>query len=147
MTTNSDCELCTGSGGELLWEDALCRVVRVADAAGETFPGFCRVIWRSHVAEMSELSAAEAQHILDVVLATERAVRHTVNPDKINLASLGNLVPHLHWHVIPRWKDDSHFPAPIWAAAQRAGASRAPPSHARLQRALAAELSTLDETP
>ncbi|MDP2133578.1 MAG: HIT family protein [Sulfuritalea sp.] len=147
MTTNSDCELCAGSGGDLLWEDALCRVVRVVDAVGEAFPGFCRVVWRGHVAEMSELAAAEAQRIMNVVLATERAVRHTVHPDKINLASLGNLVPHLHWHVIPRWKDDSHFPAPIWAAAQRPGARRQAPSHTQLQHALAAELSTLNDMP
>ncbi|MDP2135652.1 MAG: HIT family protein [Sulfuritalea sp.] len=147
MTTISDCELCTGSGGDLLWEDTLCRVVRVVDAAGEAFPGFCRVVWQRHVAEMSELASAEAQRIMAVVLATERAVRRTVNPDKINLASLGNLVPHLHWHVIPRWKDDSHFPAPIWAAAQRAGTPRPAPSHVQLQHALAAELSTLIEMP
>jgi diadenosine tetraphosphate (Ap4A) HIT family hydrolase len=42
-----------------------------------------------------------------------------MNPDKINLASLGNVVPHLHWHVIPRFADDAHFPSPVWAQAQR----------------------------
>jgi diadenosine tetraphosphate (Ap4A) HIT family hydrolase len=57
--------------------------------------------------------------LMDVVFATERALRRIMQPDKINLASLGNVVPHLHWHVIPRWRDDSHFPAPIWAAATR----------------------------
>jgi len=52
------------------------------------------------------------------VLAVERVLREQLKPDKINLASLGNVVPHLHWHVIPRWTDDSHFPDPIWAAAR-----------------------------
>jgi diadenosine tetraphosphate (Ap4A) HIT family hydrolase len=37
----------------------------------------------------------------------------------MNLASLGNVTPHLHWHVIPRFADDSHFPQPVWGAAQR----------------------------
>jgi len=147
MAPNADCELCTSPGGELLWEDGCCRVVRVADAAGAAFPGFCRVIWRQHVAEMSALATGEAQHLMKVVLATERALRRMVQPDKINLASLGNLVPHLHWHVIPRWKDDSHFPAPIWAAAQRAGAARPVPTNANLLHALQAELSTMNETP
>ena len=84
---------------------------------------------------------------MDVVLATERALRQVVQPDKINLASLGNLVPHLHWHVIPRWKDDSHFPAPIWARAQRTATARPVPTSAGLQCALQAELSTLHESP
>ena len=84
---------------------------------------------------------------MDVVLATERAVRRVVEPDKINLASFGNLVPHLHWHVIPRWRDDSHFPESIWGNAQRTGAVRAGPSNAALQQALEAELSTMNEMP
>lgn len=81
---------------------------------------------------------------MDVVLATERALRRVVQPDKINLASFGNAVPHLHWHVIPRWRDDSHFPESIWSAAQRAGAVRAGPGNAALLHALEAELSTIE---
>lgn len=137
-----NCELCAGPGGDLLWEDGACRVVRVADAAGEAFPGYCRVVWRRHVAEMSALDAADARHLMAVVVATERAVRRVVKPDKINLASLGNMVAHLHWHVIPRWRTDSHFPAPIWAAAQRPVAARAIPANAALADALRAEFST-----
>lgn len=147
MATNTECELCAGPGGDLLWEDESCRVVRVTDAAAEAFPGFCRVIWQHHVAEMSALGTRDAQHLMNVVLATERAVRRIARPDKINLASLGNVVPHLHWHVIPRWRDDSHFPAPIWAAAQRPGAAHSVPVNADLRRALQAELSTLNQTP
>ncbi len=142
-----DCELCADPGGDLLWKDAACRVVRVAGAAGEAFPGFCRVVWHRHVAEMSMLARSEARHVMDVVVATERAIRRVVQPDKINLASFGNVVPHLHWHVIPRWEDDSHFPAPIWGVAQRAGVVRAVPTHAALLRALEAELSTMNEKP
>jgi diadenosine tetraphosphate (Ap4A) HIT family hydrolase len=147
MVTNMNCELCTDAGGDLLWQDDFCRVVRVVDTAGDSFPGFCRVVWHRHVSELSDLASSELHHVMDVVLATERALRRLVQPDKINLASLGNLVPHLHWHVIPRWKDDSHFPAPIWAAAQRTGAARPVASHANLLRALEAELSTMNETP
>ena len=143
----SDCELCTHPGGDLLWEDSRCRVVRATDAAGDAFPGFCRVIWNRHVAEMSDLTKADARHLMDVVLATERALRQVVQPDKINLASLGNVVPHLHWHVIPRWKDDSHFPAPIWATEKCAGITRASPLNAALLSALNAELSIEIENP
>jgi diadenosine tetraphosphate (Ap4A) HIT family hydrolase len=136
----SMCELCVSPGGELLWQDDLCRIVRVGGAEGVAFPGFCRVIWQKHVAEMSALTATERQHLLAVVNATERTVRSVVQPDKINLASLGNVVPHLHWHVIPRWRDDSHFPAPIWAAPARPVPVRAQPEAAALLAALQAAL-------
>jgi len=145
--TNIDCELCAAPGGDLLWSGTNCRVVRVVGAEGEAFPGFCRVVWHRHVAEMSMLAKDEMRHVMDVVLATERAIRRVVRPDKINLASFGNVVPHLHWHVIPRWRDDSHFPAPIWGKAQRTGAARTVPGNAALLHALEAELSTMNEMP
>jgi diadenosine tetraphosphate (Ap4A) HIT family hydrolase len=147
MATNMHCELCVEPGGDLLWEDELCRVVRVTGATGAEFPGFCRVVWNQHVAEMSTLTTDNARHFMDVVLAVERVLRLIVQPDKINLASMGNLVPHLHWHVIPRWQDDSHFPAPIWAAAQRSVVIRPAPSNDDLRRVLNTELSTLLKMP
>lgn len=82
---------------------------------------------------MSELTTAERQHLLVVVNAVEDVVRTLLRPDKINLASLGNVVPHLHWHVIPRWRDDSHFPAPIWAAPARPVPARASPDSTALR--------------
>jgi diadenosine tetraphosphate (Ap4A) HIT family hydrolase len=135
------CELCATPGGDILWQDGLCRVVRVRGADGDAFAGFCRVVWKAHVAEMSDLDAADRRHLMNVVFAVEAALRARLAPDKINLASLGNVVPHLHWHVIPRWRDDSHFPAPIWAAAQRPGAARQPPADAALTAEIAAALA------
>ena len=58
-------------------------------------------------------------YLLNTVLQGNPAAREVLRPDKINLASLGNVVPHLHWHVIPRFADDRHFPAPVWATPQR----------------------------
>ena len=114
------CELCQQPGGEIVWEDSLCRVVRVAGREAEDHPGLCRVIWNAHVREMTDLRFDERRHLMALVFATEAALRRLYQADKINLASLGNLVPHLHWHVIPRYSDDRHFPAPIWAEARRA---------------------------
>lgn len=137
-----DCPLCTTSGGELVWEDGLCRVVRVEGAEGEAFPGYCRVIWRAHVAEMTELDPGSRRHLINVVYAVEAALRSVVKPDKINLASLGNMVPHLHWHVIPRWLDDSHFPGAIWAPATRSAAvRRLMPASQTLAAAISAALT------
>ena len=111
-----DCPLCALPPEHVIWEDERCRVIRVDDPA---YPGFCRVVWGEHVAEMTDLSRADRAHLFEVVMATETALRALLNPAKINLASFGNMVPHLHWHVIARFDWDSHFPAPVWASALR----------------------------
>jgi diadenosine tetraphosphate (Ap4A) HIT family hydrolase len=111
-----DCVFCREDGGELLWADDALRVV-LADEPD--FPGFCRVIWNAHIAEMSDLSYNERTKLMAAVNGVERAIRRVVAPAKVNLASLGNQVPHVHWHVIPRHSNDSRFPLPIWAPRQR----------------------------
>ena len=110
------CELCEQPGGEILWQGDLYRVILIDDAH---YPGFCRVVLNRHVKEMTDLPEEERMRLMTAVFVVETAVRETLQPDKINLASLGNVVPHLHWHVIPRFADDRHFPNPIWGAAQR----------------------------
>ncbi len=140
--TTQGCELCALPGGEICWEDARCRVVLVTGRDGADYPGTCRVIWRSHVAEMTDLNHADRERLMQVVYATESALRQLCQPHKINLASLGNLVPHLHWHVIPRYVDDAHFPAPIWAQAARPAApGHPPPALGELQQTLSKLLS------
>jgi len=111
------CPLCASDGGALVWRGERLRVIR-ADEAG--FPAFYRVVWNAHAAEFSDLDSADRQHCMEAVVLVEQALRAAVQPDKINLAALGNMVPHLHWHVIARHAWDSHFPAPVWAAPQRA---------------------------
>jgi diadenosine tetraphosphate (Ap4A) HIT family hydrolase len=49
----------------------------------------------------------------------EKIIKETIKPDKINIASLGNYVPHLHIHIIPRYKDDSWYPDSIWSNKHR----------------------------
>lgn len=119
--TTSSCELCDSAGGDLLWRDPLCRVVLVED---RDYPGFCRVILGRHVKEMTDLDAADRERLMQVVFAVEGALRELMQPAKINLASLGNMVPHLHWHVVPRFADDRHFPASVWSEARRPGVPR-----------------------
>ncbi|MDY7577862.1 HIT family protein [Herbaspirillum sp. RTI4] len=110
------CELCDSDGGTVVHRSDKLRVVLVDDA---DYPGFCRIIWNGHVREMTDLHASDRDVLMDTVWTVESIVRQTMQPFKINLASLGNMTPHLHWHVIPRYTDDAHFPAPVWAAAQR----------------------------
>lgn len=117
----SDCPLCVSDGGQLLVGNERMRVI-LADEPG--FAGFARVIWCAHIAEMSDLSERDQNDLMQTVFAVESIMRDTMSPDKVNLASLGNQVAHLHWHVIARYRDDSHFPAPVWAQACREGADR-----------------------
>ena len=131
-----DCVFCSGDGGQKVYDDGRCRVV-IAD---EPFAGFCRVIWNAHVREMTDLASTDREHLMRIVYRVEAALRALLEPHKINLASLGNLVPHLHWHVVPRFADDSHFPNPVWGAVERAAPVRSiPPNFAAMLAARVAE--------
>jgi diadenosine tetraphosphate (Ap4A) HIT family hydrolase len=120
MMSNAACELCNHDGGEVVWRGEKLRIVLVADAQ---YPGFCRVIWNAHAKEMTDLPPPDRSLLMMTVCKVEHAIREVMQPDKVNLASLGNVVLHLHWHVIPRYVDDAHFPSPVWAEAQRTPAS------------------------
>lgn len=128
MSQQHGCELCDSAGGEVLLSTERWRLLLVDDV---NYPGFCRVVWRDHVREMTDLSFDERQEFMATVWAVETVLRKVMQPHKINLASLGNQVPHLHWHIIPRFTDDAHYPNPIWSAAQTSGG--AAESLARLQ--------------
>ena len=119
-----NCPICTADNEEILWRNDKLRVIAVHNETNA--PAFCRVIWQNHVAEMTDLDAAERAELMETVYRVESAMRQVFKPAKINLASLGNVVPHLHWHVIARFADDANFPAPIWAAAQRLPATVLP---------------------
>jgi len=116
--TETSCPLCAPHNENVLWRDALLRVIRVDDPA---YPGFCRVILNRHAREMTDLSPDERAQVMHVVFVVESTLRELLQPDKVNLAEFGNQVPHLHWHIIPRFSDDAHFPEPVWAVALRAG--------------------------
>lgn len=131
---DSGCVLCAQDGGALVWRGEKLRLIRAAE---EGFPAFYRVIWNAHAAELSDLSDADRNLCMQAVAVVERAMRDALAPTKINLAALGNMVPHLHWHVIARHDWDSHFPASVWAAPLRA-------RDADREAGVAAQLSMLD---
>jgi diadenosine tetraphosphate (Ap4A) HIT family hydrolase len=108
--------LCEQEGGIPVFRNDVLRVIRADDA---DHPAFYRVIWNAHVAEWSDLSAAERDTMMAAVLQVETVLRNCLKPTKVNLASLGNVVPHLHWHVIARFDWDARWPAPVWAPKQR----------------------------
>jgi diadenosine tetraphosphate (Ap4A) HIT family hydrolase len=113
------CPLCQPTPHLVLWQDDFCRVVLLEDT---DYPAYCRVELLAHIKEMTDLVPADRARTMKVVFAVETAIREVIKPDKINLASLGNKTPHLHWHVIPRFETDKHFPNSHWGEALREGA-------------------------
>ena len=110
------CPLCDTDGGLLVFKKNELRVIQAAEVG---FPAFYRVVWNAHVPEFSSLSLDERGTCMNAVVTVEQVLREQLKPTKVNLAALGNAVPHLHWHVIARFDWDSHFPDSVWAAPQR----------------------------
>jgi len=115
----SICPLCADDGGHVIARTSKFRVIRAQGVNETGFPAFYRLIWRAHVREFTDLVEADQWLCMQALVCVEKTLRQHLQPDKINLASLGNQVPHLHWHVIARFAWDSHFPAPAWATEQR----------------------------
>ena len=122
VSQNPNCPLCATPGGDWVFN---CSKFRVIEAVDADYPGFLRLIWNDHVREFSDLSREDRMLYMDAVVLLERFALRVFKADKANVATLGNVVPHLHWHVIPRFTDDKHFPAPVWATA-RPGVSLSP---------------------
>ena len=123
----------------MLWDDGFARVVLIGDA---DHPGYCRVILNAHRKEMTDLAEAERTRLMNIVFVVERVLRDLLKPEKINLASFGNMVPHVHWHIIPRFTDDPHYPNPVFGVRQRDGARTLP---AGFVAAMRKQLSSLLE--
>lgn len=77
-------------------------------------PGYTVAVWRErHVAEPTELSAEEATGYWLEVIEAARAIESHYRPVKLNFQMLGNVVPHLHTHIVPRYLDDPAPGAPL----------------------------------
>ena len=85
---------------------------------------------------MTDLSHGAREHLMALVFVVEEAIRNVMHPDKINIATLGNMVPHIHWHVIPRYKDDAFFPGSVWSQKIQ----EAPVANLEVRKQLAQEL-------
>jgi diadenosine tetraphosphate (Ap4A) HIT family hydrolase len=113
MQEPSDCVFCREAGGEIVFRDEFLRIVLPDEP---DLPGLVRVILHAHVREMTDLSIEDRSRTMQAVWTVESSIRELLAPHKMNVASLGNQVPHLHWHLVPRWLEDPWFPAPIWSA-------------------------------
>jgi diadenosine tetraphosphate (Ap4A) HIT family hydrolase len=136
----ADCPLCTSDGGRLLWKGAYWRAITPDDPA---LPGFVRLVLNRHCTELTQIATIEQTQLFKLLIAIEKSMRSVLRPDKINIASLGNQVAHLHWHIIPRWHDDPFFPDSIWSPQRRDEASAERDDRQQRAQLLFAELPTL----
>ncbi len=86
-----------------------------------------KIFTQREITEFSDCSSAEKSaiwHALDVI---EKLMLAYYKPEKINIASFGNMLPHVHWHISARFKEDSYFPEPMWGPKQRDGEIDLPP--------------------
>jgi diadenosine tetraphosphate (Ap4A) HIT family hydrolase len=79
------------------------------------FPGYTFVFTKEHVTELFHLDRETRTAVMEEVAAVAAALYKLFKPDKINYELLGNMVPHMHWHLVPRFRSDRLWPRPIWA--------------------------------
>lgn len=79
------------------------------------FPGYCLLFAKQHVTELFHLEQGVRQGMLEEVSSTAAVLAQLFKADKINYELLGNMVPHIHWHLVPRYTTDQLWPRPIWS--------------------------------
>ena len=79
------------------------------------FPGYCFLISKEHVTELFHLEQPVRQELIEEVSRVAAVLAGLFKPDKINYELLGNMVPHMHWHLVPRFIEDPLWPRPIWS--------------------------------
>jgi diadenosine tetraphosphate (Ap4A) HIT family hydrolase len=139
--TDAACVMCSkygGRGGELHIADLdLSRVFLHED---QFFPGYVLLVLRRHVTELYDLPAAERATLIEEVSRVAQALARVFRPVKMNYELLGNLVPHIHWHLVPRLATDPGLRAPIWTVEHRPAPLAPAPARERIEmirRALA----------
>jgi len=78
-----------------------------------------KIFTQTHYKEMSEVPKHIRYEIYNLLDIIEKEMLHYYNPSKINIASFGNYMPHVHWHIMARFENDSYYPEPMWGKKQR----------------------------
>jgi diadenosine tetraphosphate (Ap4A) HIT family hydrolase len=84
-------------------------------AKNQTYRGQCQLVFDPrHAPTLDLLTEDEFGAFAGDLFIAQMAVMKAVGPDHMNIESLGNVVPHLHWHIIPRYVGDARWGMPIW---------------------------------
>jgi len=102
------------SDSAIVWENDTLRI----EKEKSEIPWY-KLFTKEPYREMSEVPAPIREEIYKVLDIVERELLSYYHPAKINIASFGNYLPHVHWHIMARFKNDSYFPEPMWGEKQR----------------------------
>lgn len=103
------------------WDgDADLRIIELPNSyvilnRDQYFPGYTLLFTKTHATELFHLDRSVRTALMEEVSAVAQALYTTFTPDKINYELLGNMVPHIHWHIVPRYASERLWPRPIWA--------------------------------
>ncbi len=111
----SACPMCGKWGAEPELRIAELEHCYVTLNRDQFFAGYCFVFTRNHVTELFHLDLATRQGVMEEINRVARVLAELFRPTKINYELLGNMVPHMHWHLVPRSADDPLWPRPIWS--------------------------------
>ncbi len=126
-------------------DDAELRIAELAHSyvllnRDQFFPGYCFVFTKVHVTELFHLDREVRGAVVEEVNAVAAALFELYRPAKINYELLGNMVPHMHWHLVPRFADDPLWPRPIWSEPHEP-VTLSPAAYAERIAAIAARLA------
>lgn len=113
--TRHDCPMCNR------WnDDSDLRIIPLKHSyvtlnRDQFFPGYVLLFTREHVTELFHLRPRMRGELMEEVSRVAQALQTVFRPDKINYELLGNMVPHMHWHLVPRFATDELWPRPIWS--------------------------------
>lgn len=112
--SGSGCPACDGR-----WPSAAQRIADCGSTVAylhddQFFPGWTVLVLKRHATELFDLTREERGRLVDEVADVARALAGEFQPVKVNYALLGNLIPHIHWHLIPRLVDDPVPREPVW---------------------------------
>jgi diadenosine tetraphosphate (Ap4A) HIT family hydrolase len=127
----ADCRACRSDWPPADDFIAECGPARAYLHDDQFFPGWTLVILTRHATELYDLDRAERAALMEAVTEVAQALAAVYGAVKMNYALLGNVLPHIHWHLIPRRKDDPIPTQPVWALSH---APRALPAAERRQR-------------
>ncbi len=85
-----------------------------------------KIFTQKELKEFSQCDSRTKSEIWEKLDIIEKEMLKYFNPEKINIASFGNYVPHVHFHIMARFKDDSFFPEPMWGKKQRNSSLKLP---------------------
>ena len=122
--SHANCPLCQkiAATAELPADELICQLPNSTVLLGpwQFYQGYCVLVSRVHATELSQLPAPERAAFLEEMCTVARAIEEAFQPHKLNCELLGNQVPHLHWHLFPRYRTDPEALKPVWLALDRA---------------------------